>query len=481
MEFLHLLKIKDINYEITNKMKKYCGYYSVFFLFFIGFFFNSCKTPDTQVNADESCRNQGIEPPAWAKNAPIYQVNIRQFTNEGTLLAFKDHLPRLAEMNVKILWIMPVQPIGELYRKGTLGSYYSISNYREVNQDYGTLDDFRQVVNEAHRLGMRVILDWVANHTAWDHPWISLHPEWYIQNEKGEIVPPIPDWSDVAQLNYSNRELREAMKDEMKFWIFETDIDGFRCDVAERVPSNFWSDAFRDLSQLKPLYFLAEAEGIEMHEHFHCTYGWHLHHIMNRIAFGDSSAEAIDNYLDRQQREGYRSNMQRMYFTSNHDENSWNGTEFERLGDLHKAIFVTMTFLPNAIPMIYTGQEAASKKRLNFFDRDPVNWGNYELADFYKKVFKLFSTHPAVLAACPTGDFFRLDNGDFKNLYIYMRTLNGRKVLVIANLGKETAKVPQLDIIYGDWHDMISENLITLKPNDDIELLAGEFKVLYVM
>ncbi len=439
----------------------------------------SCKSDDPAVKADDICKNQGLELPDWAKNAPIYQVNIRQFTKEGTLSAFKEHLPRLASMNVKILWIMPIQPIGKLYRKGRLGSYYSISDYRDVHEDYGTLDDFREVVNEAHRLGMRVILDWVANHTAWDHPWITQHPEWYRQNEKGEIISPIPDWSDVAQLDYSNLALREAMKNEMKFWVFETNIDGFRCDVAELVPSSFWSAAFRELLQIKPLYLLAEAEGIEMYENFHSTYGWHLHHIINRIAKGDSTAEAIDNYLDIQQRDGYRKNMQRMYFTSNHDENTWNGTEFERLGDLHKAMFVTMAFLPNAIPMIYTGQEAALNRRLNFFDRDPVNWGDYELEDFYKKVFGLFYSHPAVLSACPTGDFLRLDNGQYKNLYIYMRVLNDRKVLIIANLGNENARVPDLEITYGEWTDLMSDQKIILKAGYNPELLPGEFRVMY--
>lgn len=438
----------------------------------------SCKGKNAREKPENGCKNQGIELPEWAKSAPIYQVNIRQYTPEGTINAFKAHLPRLAEMNVKILWIMPVQPIGKLYRKGRLGSYYSISNYREVSEEYGTLDDFRAMVNEAHRLGMRVILDWVANHTAWDHPWITEHPDWYKQNENGEIVPPIPDWSDVAQLNYDNPALREAMKNEMKFWIFETDIDGFRCDVAEMVPGTFWASAFKELQQIKPLYLLAEAEGIEMYENFHATYGWTLHHIMNRIAAGDSTAEAIDNYLEAQQRESYRKNMQRMYFTSNHDENSWNGTEFERLGDLHKAMFVTMAFLPNAVPMIYTGQEAALNKRLNFFDHDPVNWGTYELSDFYKKIFGLFTSHPAVAASCPTGDFLRLDNGDYKNLYIYMRTLNNNKVLVISNLGKEPAIVPDLEIIQGDWTDLMTDQKRIIKSGQTIELQSGDFIVL---
>ncbi|MFN3950922.1 MAG: alpha-amylase family glycosyl hydrolase [Thermaurantimonas sp.] len=442
-------------------------------------FLTSCQTERPTSKAEDTCKNQGLELPEWAKNAPLYQVNIRQFTKEGTLTAFKTHLPRLAEMNVKILWIMPIQPIGKLYRKGRLGSYYSISDYRKVHEDYGTLDDFREVVNEAHRLGMRVILDWVANHTAWDHPWVSQHPEWYRQNEKGEIISPIPDWSDVAQLDYSNSGLREAMKNEMKFWVFETDIDGFRCDVAEMVPSSFWSAAFSDLLQIKPLYFLAEAEGIEMYENFHATYGWQLHHIVNRIAQRDSTAEAIDNYLDNQQREGYRKNMQRMYFTSNHDENSWNGTEFERLGDFHKAMFVTMAFLPNAIPMIYSGQEAALNRRLNFFDHDPIEWRDYELKDFYKKVFGLFSSHPAVLSACPTGDFLRLDNGEYKNLYIYMRAAQDRKVLVIANLGNEIARVPDLEITYGEWTDLMSDKKITLKAGFNPELLPGEFRVMF--
>ncbi|RCX02130.1 alpha-amylase family glycosyl hydrolase [Schleiferia thermophila] len=449
-------------------------------LAFLLVFASTCTHQKARQSSNEICKNQGIEVPEWARKAPIYQVNIRQFTPEGTINAFSKHLPRLAEMNVKILWIMPVQPIGKLNRKGPLGSYYSIADYRSVHQDYGTLDDFRNMVIEAHRLGMRVILDWVANHTAWDHPWIETHPEWYKKDENGRIVPPIPDWSDVAQLDYSNAELREAMKNEMKFWIFETDIDGFRCDVAEMVPGGFWSNTFRELNQIKPLYLLAEAEGVEMHENFHATYGWHLHHIMNKIAKGDTTAEAIDSYLETQNKEGYRSNMQRMYFTSNHDENSWNGTEFERLGPLHQAMFVTMAFLPNAVPMIYTGQESALNRRLKFFDRDPVDWADFPLMDFYKKIFELYTTHPAVTAACPTGDFLRLDNGPYPNLYVYMRAKDDKKVLVIANMEKETVTLPELELIFGEWTDLFTGKKKTIKAGTEIALGSGEYLVLYI-
>lgn len=352
------------------------------------------ENPTAQKSTKES---KAVPHPKELEQPTIYEVNIRQYTPEGTFNAFAKHLPRLEQMGVKILWFMPIQPIGEKNRKGGLGSYYSISDYTAVNAHYGTLDDFKAVVAEAHERGMLVILDWVANHTAYDHPWTEEHPDWYTRDEEGNIVSPVKDWSDVADLNYEKPALRKAMQEEMKYWINEAGIDGFRCDVAYMVPMDFWEATRRELDSIKPLFMLAEAEGPEFHAGaFDMTYGWELHHLMNDIAAGKKPVKALLTYWNKEQ-EAYGATDMRMYFTTNHDENSWNGTVYERMGLNHRNFFVLSTTFPNAVPLVYSGQEAGLNKALAFFEKDTIRWGNDALADFYSSMLHLKLQHPALL------------------------------------------------------------------------------------
>jgi glycosidase len=326
-----------------------------------------------------------VDHPAWSRAATIYEVNVRQYTPDGTFAAFRQHLPRLKGLGVDILWLMPVQPIGKVNRKGTLGSYYSISDYTAVNPEYGTGADFKALVNAAHQQGMKVILDWVPNHTAFDHAWITQHPDWYVHRADGSISNARDneghetDWTDVAELNYDSRQMRQAMVAGMRWWLDTMGVDGFRCDVAGGVPNDFWAEARRALRTSRPdLFMLAEAESPSMHATFDMTYGWELHHLLNDIAQGKKGTSALDAYFAKQERT-YPPDAYRMYFTSNHDENSWSGTEFERMGANHLVAFVVSATAESSMPLLYTGQEVSMRKRLRFFDKDTVDWSGPSL------------------------------------------------------------------------------------------------------
>jgi glycosidase len=326
--------------------------------------------------------------PEWSKDAVIYEVNIRQYTPEGTFEAFSKHLPRLKELGIEILWIMPIHPIGEKNRKGELGSYYSVRDYKAVNPEFGTMEDFSKLVEKAHNLELKVIIDWVANHTAWDCEWINQHPEWYKKDSTGSFYGPF-DWTDVAQLDYEKPELHNAMIDALKFWVKETDIDGYRCDVAGMVPRDFWDKARKSLDTIKPVFMLAEDEQEHhlLEEAFNMNYGWEFHHIMNKIAKNEADASDLKRYFQKED-SIYSKNCYRMHFITNHDENSWNGTEFERMGDAVKA-FAVMTFTIPGMPLVYTGQEVGLNKRLAFFKKDEVIYDENDFQEFYQELIKL--------------------------------------------------------------------------------------------
>ncbi len=347
-------------------------------------------------NGGNNASYTNVKHPEWVKSAVIYEVNVRQFTPEGTFAAFDTHLERLSDLGVDILWFMPVHPIGVEARKGSLGSYYSVQNYTEINPEFGTLEDFKATVNKAHALGFKVILDWVANHTSRDHSWITEHPEWYVKDSTGAILAPF-DWTDVAKLDYSNKEMRKAMTEALKFWVVECGIDGYRCDVAEQVPTDFWESAFRELRKIRSdLFFLAEAENPPLQVNaFNAYYGWEMHHYMNALAQGKKSiAEFNDFLLKHAERFPQRSIA--LNFTSNHDENSWNGTEFERMGDAVRQ-FAAFSFLMPGIPLIYSGQEVGFNHRLEFFEKDNIVWNDPEdFTSFYKELIRLRDAHPSM-------------------------------------------------------------------------------------
>ncbi|NJM15628.1 MAG: hypothetical protein HC896_09885 [Bacteroidales bacterium] len=235
--------------------------------------------------------------PSWTERAVIYEVNTRQFTKSGTFAEFKGHLDRLQDLGVDIIWFMPIYPIGQKQRKGSLGSYYSIKDYKDINPEFGTKEDFKQLVNEIHKRGMYVLIDWVANHTAWDNPLTETNPEFYHQNEKGKIVAPF-DWEDVAHLNYANRDLWSYMSGAMEYWVKEFDVDGFRCDVADLVTVEFWNFARNQVEKIKPVFMLAEAENADYNNlAFNMSYASSLHRNFTAIAKGDKGAYEIISFL----------------------------------------------------------------------------------------------------------------------------------------------------------------------------------------
>ena len=342
------------------------------------------------------------KPPDWTKAASIYEINVRQYTPEGTFAAFDRRLTGLDSLDVDILWLMPVQPIGKVNRKGSLGSYYSVANYTAINPEFGDAADFKALVDDIHHHGKKVILDWVPNHTSFDNVWITAHPDWYVHRADGTISNARDnegretDWTDVAELDYDKPAMREAMIAAMRWWVDSMHVDGFRCDVAGGVPLDFWTQARRALLADRPeLFMLAEAEGPEFHATFDATYGWELHHLLNEIAQGKQPVSALDAYFTRE-RLTYPPSAYRMYFTSNHDENSWNGSEFERMGANHIPAFVLAATVQSSMPLLYTGQQASLTKRLRFFDKDTVDWSGPSLVGFYRSMFDLKHANEAL-------------------------------------------------------------------------------------
>ena len=334
---------------------------------------------------------KAFKPADWSHSTNIYEVNIRQYSVEGNFKAFSKALPRLRKMGVETLWFMPVYPIGVQKRLGSLGSYYSIKDYKAVNPEFGTLNDFKSLVKKAKHAGFKIIIDWVANHTAWDHVWTLEHPEYFERDANGNFLSPF-DWKDVIQINHKNVAQEEAMIDAMEFWITECNIDGFRCDMAHLTPLGFWKKARTRLDAIKPLFWLGEYDELEFPDYieaFDASYSWTWMH--QSQAFYEKKVplgklfEVLKNYDDM------GDNSMRAWFTTNHDENSWNGTEFEKYGNMAMALAV-FSATWNGIPLLYSGQEAMNKKRLKFFDKDPIDWPkDLPLQNFYKTLLNLHS------------------------------------------------------------------------------------------
>ncbi len=415
--------------------------------------------------------------PEWAKNAVLYEVNVRQYTPEGTFKAFEKHLSRLKAMGVDILWLMPVNPIGIKNRKGTFGSYYSVKDYLAVNPEYGTKDDLKELVQKAHELGLHVIIDWVADHTSWDNNLIAEHPDWYTHDSAGKIISPVPDWTDVAGLNYKNKELREYMTNALIYWVRETDIDGYRCDVAGMVPISFWDEAVPRIKAIKHVFMLAEWETPEMHDTaFDMTYSWNAYHLMNEIAKGKKTADAIDSVLKSDSAK-YPADAIRMRFTTNHDENSWNGTEYTRLGDAAKT-FAVLCFTIPGMPLIYSGQESAFNRSLKFFDKDRIDWDDYPLAGFYTQLDKLKRGNMALSAGSAGGKMVKVDSDNDKNVYSFLRIKDDNKVFVILNLSHVEQKATLKGNSYaGDYKSLFENKDIHLDGNLTVTLEPWEYRV----
>lgn len=416
--------------------------------------------------------------PEWAKNCNIYEVNTRQYTPEGTFAAFQKHLLRLKQMGVDILWMMPINPIGLKNRKGSLGSYYSISNYEAINPEFGTEADFKNLVNEAHKLGMHVIIDWVANHTSWDNVWIKPHSDWYTKDSLGNIIRPKgTDWEDTADLNYDNPELRRAMIEAMKYWVKNTDIDGFRCDVAFMIPLSFWLHARKTIDELKPnCFFLAEAGEPVIHRAFDMTYNWPLKDTMDAIAKGKKNATALEKFFIDENKK-FKPEDVRMQLITNHDLNSWDGSEYERMGEKAVDAFNVLIYTVPGMPLTYSGQEEPLIKRLKFFDKDTIGFSKFARQELLTKLNRLKKDNKALWNITYGGDFKILKNSNPEAVFTFMRQKDENKVLCLFNFSGNEQTFKMNDQITGNFSNYLGEK-ITLNKVNNYQLKPWGYSVL---
>ncbi|PNQ75152.1 alpha-amlyase [Hanstruepera neustonica] len=462
--------------------------------------FTSCKTDKKETMPQEEDQIVEVFPdisPDIEEHAVIYEANIRQYSPEGTFDAFTKDIPVLKDLGVKIIWVMPINKISEVKRKATgdtftsdiedeeerkkyLGSYYSVSDYRSINPEFGTLEDFQELVDTAHENGIYVIVDWVPNHTGWDHPWITEHPEYYTQNEAGEIIDPInPDtgeswgWTDVADLNYDNQDMRNAMIADMKYWVEDVNIDGYRMDVAHKVPVDFFKRAIDTLKSVKPVFMLAEAEQPDLLQNgFDMHYGWEAHHIFNDIAKGHKTVKALDDYLVK-----IDSTLQNddiyMYFVTNHDENSWAGTLKERMPE-NKEIFTALSYTIPGMPLIYSGQEYDMEHRLKFFEKDSIPKTKGDYFELLKKLGNLKNNNTALNGGKQAASYQRF-NADNDKVLVFKREKAGDEIVFIGNFTSEPQNItPE---ITGDFNDYISNQPMKLE-GVEMVLQPWEYKIL---
>ncbi len=429
------------------------------------------------------------------ETAVIYEANIRQYSPEGTFNAFAKDIPVLKDLGVKVIWLMPINPISEVKRKATdgqftseiedenerkkyLGSYYSVSDYRAINPEFGTKEDFKNLVKTAHQNGIYVIVDWVPNHTGWDHPWIKAHPDYYTQNEAGEIIDPInPDtgkswgWTDVADLNYDNMEMREKMISDLKYWLTEADIDGYRMDVAHKVPVDFFEKVTEELKTIKPVFMLAEAEQADlMVKAFDMQYGWDVHHIFNKLSKGEVTTKAFDEYMVKID-STYQEDDINMNFVTNHDENSWNGTLKERMPN-NKEIFTALTYVMPGMPLIYSGQEYDLEHRLKFFEKDSIPKEKGAYFDLLKKLGELKNTNVALNGGKDAADYKSIPYSD--SILMFERSKGEETIVFVGNFTDNDSRVV---IPKGKYKNYLTGEVETITPETQ-PIDAWEYKIL---
>ena len=461
----------------------------------------SCKN-ETEKTAENSKTEIAKFSSDVEESSVIYEVNIRQYSPEGTFNAFTKDIPQLKELGVKIIWVMPIFPISQTKRKATggddskfasempkeeqhkyLGSYYAVSDFKKVNPEFGTIEDFRNLVKTAHENGIYVILDWVPNHTGWDHVWIKEHPEFYTKNEKGEIIDPInPEtgkswgWSDVADLNYDNKELRKEMTSDMLHWIKNENIDGFRCDVASNVPLDFWQQAIPQLRKEKDIFMLAEAWEPELLKEglFDMAYGWEVHHTMNRIAQGKNTVKDWDKLMEENAKK-YESNDILMSFVDNHDENSWNGTVKGRLGKAEEAM-TALSYVMPGMPLIYSGNEYGLNHSLKFFEKDSIPKTKGADWELRAKLGKLKAENKALSGGKNAASYKRIITSNDEQILAFEREKDGEKVIYLANLSNQvvTTSLP----INGEFVDFITGKKIILNVKINTQLQPWQYYIL---
>ncbi|MBW1298000.1 alpha-amylase family glycosyl hydrolase [Aquimarina litoralis] len=456
----------------------------VIFCLFLASMILSCgktKKEEVAITVDEPIKeevNKKLAPvsDAMMESAVIYEANIRQYSEEGSFKAFTKDIPSLKNLGVKVLWVMPIYPISTTKSKGSLGSYYAISDYTKVNPEFGTIEDFRDLVKTAHENGIYVVLDWVANHTGWDHVWLKEHPDFYTKDDKGEITHTVgTDWTDVADLNYDNNEMRAEMLKAMKYWIQEEGVDGFRCDVAGMVPVDFWESTVAELKKIKPVFMLAEGWEPELMENaFDMGYGWDTHHVMNHIAKAENTVAAWDKRM-KQVDSMYAADDILMNFTSNHDENSWNGTVQERMGDA-KEMFAALSYVAPGMPLIYSGQEYDMDKRLLFFEKDTIIKKKGVFYPLYEKLGKLKNENPALNGGKKAASYKRIKTSEDDKVLVFKREKENNKVVFVANMTKESVKFTAE--YEGKFKDYLSGEYISGAKGQEYELDPWQYLIL---
>ncbi len=416
--------------------------------------------------------------PDWSRDAVIYQVNVRQFTPEGNFAAATAQLPRLRELGVDILWLMPIHQIGEKNRKGSLGSPYSVRDFYSVNPEFGSMADLRAFVDEAHRLGMYVILDWVANHTAWDNPLVGRHPDWYERDWKGDFHPtPWWDWSDIIDLNYDQPGLRRYMTEAMKYWVREADVDGFRADVAGYVPLDFWENVRRELDAIKPVFMLAEFDQRDVHARaFDATYAWEWNNSMHAVAMGRADVGALFGYYSGNE-SAWPRDAYRMVYTSNHDQNAWDATEFERFGPAVEAAMV-LQFIGEGIPSIYNGQEAGNDNRLEFFERDPIVWREHPHGALLRRLIALKHETTALWNGAAGARMIPVVNSAPKHVLSFTRFDAHGGVFAVFNFSSAPQQVTFANRLHhGDYRDAFSGAPIRFTPESSLSLGPWSYRI----
>jgi alpha-amylase len=417
-----------------------------------------------------------FSPVAWSVNTSIYEVNVRQYTPEGTFNAFAKHLPRLKDMGIEVLWFMPITPISKEKRQGTLGSYYACADYKAVNPEFGTMADFTILVKQAHSLGLKVIIDWVANHTGWDHIWTKTNPEYYKKDAEGNFFD-TNNWHDVIDLNYYDHGMRNSMIEAMSFWVKQCDIDGFRCDMCHLVPLDFWFKARNELDAIKPLFWLGETQDVPYLSVFDCLYGWRWMSASHKYYRKEVNMGQLRDTLNHYEFDLPAGTFP-LFFTSNHDENTWNGTEYEKYGDMALSLAV-FSCTWNGIPLIYTAQELPLHKRLPFFDKDEINWnGTPELHDFYKNLLQLRKQHPA-LKAGETAKPQIITTNSQDQVLAFVRKNEGKEILVILNLSPDDITVQLTGgQASGKFTNVFTRQPVTVNPSFAPQLKAWDYLVL---
>jgi glycosidase len=450
---------------------------STFTAIIIAVLLTACSQPAPEIITPSF--TSAVVHPDWSKNSVLYEVNTRQYTPEGTFKAFEAHLPRLKSLGVDVLWFMPIFPIGIQNKKGELGSYYSVRDYMDVNPEFGKLDDFKSVINKAHELGMKVVIDWVPNHTSWDNKLTAEHPDWYMKDSTGRFMPPIGfDWTDVIQLDWSKKELQDYMIGALKFWQ-NLGVDGFRIDHPHNTPPEFWERARAELSATKPVLLIGEIEEptTYLEKGYDMNYAWELYHLTVDIAQGRQTLGKLIKYYDKE-KHTYPNSVYRLQFLTNHDQNSWEGTIDTLMGPAQKPL-AALIFTAQGVPLIYTGQEVCLNKRIKFFVRDTVKWDTCSMTGFYRQLVTLKKHNQALWNGDFGGPMKRITTGNDSTIFAYSREMNDSRVVVFLNLSNKTAGIkPSLKELRGHYTDYFSGTKIALPLKDSLRFEPWGFKIL---